>query len=82
MKWQRPKDRIVRAAVLVLFDVCVQVADVDEERRALAVVEVGQVSILDEPPELPLAYAEVLGSLSCAEKAILNGQLKTHEHLN
>ena len=49
MNWQRAKDRIVGAVVFVLFDVCVQISDVEKERRALSVVQVGKQSVLDEP---------------------------------
>jgi hypothetical protein len=49
MNWQRAKDRIVGAVVFVLFDVCVQISDVEKEWRALAVVQVGEESVLDEP---------------------------------
>lgn len=66
MERQGAKDGIVRATVLVLFYVGVEVADIDQERRALAVVEVRQVSILDQPPQLPLTHAKVFSSLACA----------------
>ena len=49
MNWQRAKDRIVGAVVFVLLHVRVQISDVEKERRALAVVQVGEQSVLDEP---------------------------------
>jgi hypothetical protein len=50
----------------MFFDVVVQIPDINEERRTLAIVEVGQVSILNQPPQFPLAHAEVLSGLSRA----------------
>jgi len=49
MNWQRAKDRIVGAVVFVLFDIRIQISDVEKEGRALAVVQVGEQSVLDEP---------------------------------
>ena len=49
MNRQRAKDRIVGAVVFVFFDVRVQISDVEKEGRALAVVQVGEQSVLDEP---------------------------------
>jgi hypothetical protein len=49
MNWQRAKNRVVGAMVFVLFDVRVQISDVEKEGRALAVVQVGEQSVLDEP---------------------------------
>ena len=37
MNWQRAKDRIVGAVVFVLFDVRVQISDVEKEGRAIGV---------------------------------------------
>ena len=67
MNWQRAKDRIVGAVVFVLFDVRVQVSDVEKEGRALAVVQVGEQSVLDEPAQLPLAHTEILSGLPSAD---------------
>ena len=49
MNWQRAKDRIVGAVVFVLFDIRVQISNVEKEGRALAVVQVGEQPVLDEP---------------------------------
>ena len=49
MNWQRAKNRIVGAVVFMLFDVRVQISDVEKEGRALAVVQMREQSVLDEP---------------------------------
>ena len=49
MNWQRAKDRIVGAVVFMLFDVRVQISDVEKEGRALAVMQMREQSVLDEP---------------------------------
>ena len=49
MNWLRAKDRVVRAVVFVFLDVSVEVSDVEKEGRALAVMQVGEQSVLDEP---------------------------------
>ena len=49
MNWQRAKDRIVGAVVFMLFDVRVQISDVEKEGRALAIVQMREQSVLDEP---------------------------------
>jgi hypothetical protein len=48
-EWQRSKDRVIRAEVLVFLDICIQIPNVEKEGGALAVVQVGEQSVLDEP---------------------------------
>lgn len=64
--------------MLVLLDVCVQVPNIEQERRTLAIVEVWQKPILNETPELPFAHAQVLSSLAGTEEAVLERRSKTH----
>ena len=49
MNWQRAKDRIVGAVVFVLFYIRIQISDVEQEGGALAVVQVGEQPVLNEP---------------------------------
>jgi hypothetical protein len=67
--------------VLVLFDVVIEVPDVEQERRALAVVEIGQETALDEPPQLPFAHAEVFSGLPGADQAKTGDRGSVHERL-
>jgi hypothetical protein len=67
--------------VLVFFDVVIEVPDVEQERRALPVVQVGQQAVLDEPPQLPLAHAEVFSGLPGADQAKTGDRRSVHERL-
>jgi len=67
--------------VLVFFDVVIEVPDVEQERRALPVVQVGQEAILDEPPQLPFAHAEVFSGLPGADQAKTGDRRSVHERL-
>lgn len=67
--------------MLVLFDVVTEVPDVEQERRALAVVRVGQQAVLDEPPQLPFAHAEVFSGLPGAYQAKTRDRGSVHERL-
>jgi hypothetical protein len=67
--------------VLVLFDVIIEVPDVEQERRALTVVQVGQEAVLDEPPQLPFAHAEVFSGLPGANQAKTGDRGSVHERL-
>jgi len=67
--------------VLVLFDVVIEVPDVEQERRALAVVQVGQQAVLDQPPQLPFAHAEVFSGLPGADQAKTEDRGSVHEQL-
>ena len=67
--------------MFISLDVFVKVANIEQERRALAVVQVGQVSVLNQAPEFPIAHAKVFRSLFGAEEAVLGWGRKTHLHL-
>ena len=67
--------------MLVLFDVLIEVPDVEQERRALAVVQVGQEAVLDEPPQLPFAHTEVFSGLPGADQAKTGDRRSVHERL-
>lgn len=72
---------IRRVVVFVSLDVLVKIADIQKERRALAVVQVGQVAVLDEPPQLPFAHAEVFSGLPGADQAKTGDRRSVHERL-
>ena len=55
--------------VFVSLDVLVKIADIQKERRALAVVQVGQEAVLNEPPQLPFTHAEIFSGLPGADQA-------------
>jgi len=55
------KKKSQRAASFVPLDVAVQIAQVQQERGTVRILDNGQLAALNEPPELPRAYAEVLG---------------------
>lgn len=67
--------------MLVLFDVVIEVPDVEQERRALAVVQVGQEAVLDEPPQLPFTHAEIFSGLPGADQAKTGDGGSVHERL-
>jgi hypothetical protein len=67
--------------VLVLFDVIIEVPDVEQKRRAFAVVQVGQQAVLDEPAQLPFAHAEVFSGLPGADQAKTGDKGSVHERL-
>lgn len=59
---------IHRILMLVPIDVFVKIANVEIKRRALAFVQVGQTSVLNQSPKFPFADAEIFRSLSRAKK--------------
>jgi hypothetical protein len=75
---QRVQSQIIGGIpVLVLFDVVIEVPDVEQKRCALATVEVGQDSILYQPAKLPFTDAQIFGGLSGAKEAGLDRGRKT-----
>jgi hypothetical protein len=77
-----PQAQIVRRVVVfVSLDVFVEIPDVNQKRRAFAAVQVGQKTVLNQPPELPLAHAEVFCGLPGTEETVLWRGRKTHMHL-
>ena len=51
--------------LLITVDIFVKIADIEIKWRALAFVQVGQDSVLNQSAELPFADAEIFRSLSC-----------------
>lgn len=67
--------------VFVPLDVLVEIADIEQERCALAVVQVGQEAVLDEPPQLPFAHTEVFSGLPGTDEAETGDRGSVHERL-
>ncbi len=67
--------------VFVSLDVLVKIADIQKERRALAVVQVGQEAVLDESPQLPFTHAEIFSGLPGADQAKTGDGGSVHERL-
>jgi hypothetical protein len=67
--------------VLVLFDVVIEVPDVEQKRRTLAIVQIRQDAVLDEPPQLPFAHAGIFSGLSGADQAETRDRGSVHERL-
>jgi hypothetical protein len=65
----------------VPFDLLVNITYIEQKWRALATVQVGQVSVLDRSPKFPFTHAEIFGSLSSAQEAGLRRGRETHMHL-
>ncbi|MGA8742413.1 MAG: hypothetical protein WB561_14605 [Terracidiphilus sp.] len=72
---------IRRVVVFVSLDVLVKIADIQKERRALAVVQVGQEAVLDESPQLPFTHAEIFSGLPGADQAKTGDGGSVHERL-
>lgn len=74
---RRQTESVHRILMFVPVDVFVKIANVEVERRALAFVQVGQTSVLNQPPQFPFADAEIFRSLSRAKEAVLERRSKT-----
>ena len=68
--------------VFISVDVFVKVANIKQKRRAVAAVQVGQKSVLNQAPKFPFAHAKIFRSLSGAEKAMLRWGRKTHMQIS
>jgi hypothetical protein len=67
--------------VFVPLDVFVEIANVEQKWRALAAVQVGQESVLNQPSQFPFTHAEVFCGLPGTEEAVLGRGNKRHRHL-
>lgn len=67
--------------VFVPLDVLVEIPDIEQERCALAAVQVGQEAVLDEPPQLPFTHAEIFSGLPGADEAKTGDGGSVHERL-
>lgn len=63
--YERQTQALRGVMLLITVDIFVKIADIEIKWRALAFVQVGQDSVLNQSAELPFADAEIFRSLSC-----------------